>query len=206
MKTENICEKCEKYFNRTIASYQNKPRFCSMQCRGHTGFRPGGQIRNNELTDDQRFDKLKKSFEKHVLRKDGCWDWKGKFEKLGYSKMSCRSSLGARHAHRASYLIHIGEIPINLQVNHRCNNRKCSNPDHLYLGTQKQNIDDVINSDHQAKGSKNGNSKLKENQVVEIKKLIDKGVSSYKIGNIHGVTGACILNIKNGKTWKHVEV
>jgi hypothetical protein len=205
MKTENICQKCGKFFKRTIANYQNKPKFCSMVCRGHTGFKPGGSFRITECSEHERHQRLLNNFEKLVIKKNGCWDWSGKIEKNGYAKLSCRALLGARHAHRASYLLYKGSIPQGLQINHLCGNRKCSNPDHLYLGTQKQNMNDAVMADHQAKGSKNGNSKLQEDDIKKIKIHLSKGEDISYIASLFGVTKTQIYNIKKNKQWKHVQ-
>src|SRR5258707_2451468 len=105
MKTENVCERCGKQFNKTIARYQKKPRFCSMQCRGHTGFKPGGSFRTKDETEKQKFIRMKNNLEKHTIMQDGCWLWKGTIEKTGYARLSCRD-IPARHAHTASFLIY----------------------------------------------------------------------------------------------------
>lgn len=176
-----------------------------MKCRGHTGFRPGGAFRISEISEEEKLERLKKNYNSLVIKKGGCWDWKGKFEKSGYAKMSCRFELGARHAHKASYLIHIGQIPEGMQINHLCNNRECSNPTHIYAGTQQENMRDKIESNHQAKGSKNGNSKLDETKVMKIKTLLNSGKDIKFISDIFNVTPTQIYNIKKNKQWKHVE-
>lgn len=206
-----ICETCGEKF----PFYKNKgrpiPRFCSHKCRGHTGFRPGGQLFISEMTEEQKFDRLKKSFEKHVIRKEGCWDWKGSIAKGGYPVMSCRREIGSDRGHRASWIIHKGKIPKGLFVCHSCDNPICTNPEHLWLGTHKENNDDKIKKGRSAnnpfpikKGSSNGSAKLNEEKVKEIKKLINIGRSCYSLGKEFSVSKQTILRIKNSKNWKHV--
>lgn len=201
-----ICENCQKEFKWVRSKGQVIPRFCTMKCRGHTGFRPGGNIRINELSYEEKLKRIKNSFEKDVVRREkGCWGWKGSFEILGYARLSCRSSLGARGAHRASWMIHFGKIPEGKQVNHICNNRSCCRPDHLYIGDQQENMNDKIRCDRQAKGSSNGNSKLNEDQVLKIKQLLKNGERKKIIADMFGVSDVQISNIDNLSQWKHVK-
>lgn len=206
------CATCGKNF----PFYQNKgrpvPKFCSLDCRGHTGFRPGGKIRISELTNEEKLERYKKSFEKHVVRKEGCWDWKGPLSKGGYPVMPCRRIVGPDRGHRASWIINKGEIPPGMCVCHKCDNPSCTNPDHLWLGTLKQNNDDKIAKCRQnnvppphKRGSENGSAKLNEEQVKEIRVLLEKGLTSRDIGEQYGVSKTTILRIKNCTHWKHVE-
>jgi len=207
-----ICETCGVNF----PFYQMKgrpiPRFCSHKCRGHTGFRPGAPLLISEMTDEQKFERLKKSFEKHVIRQEGCWNWKGPIAHGGYGVMSCRRGIGPDRAHRASWLIHKGAIPEGMHVCHSCDNPICTNPKHLWIGTHKQNNDDKIAKGRAnwaqppcKKGSENGSSKLNESQVVEIKKLLSQGHACYRIGKLFNVSSTTIKRIRNGVNWKHVE-
>ncbi len=206
-----ICITCGSKF----PFYQNKgrpvPKFCSHKCRGHTGFRPGGALRISEMTPEQKLERLKKSFEKHVIRKEGCWGWKGSLARGNYPVMSCRPTIGPDRGHRASWVIHKGPIPDGKFVCHHCDNPICTNPDHLWIGTQKENNDDKIRKCRQANtkpphkvGIENGASKLSEVQVKEIKILLEKGLTSREIGRQYDVSKTTILRIKNGTHWKHI--
>ena len=154
---------------------------------------------------------MKKSFEKNVIRKEGCWGWKGSVAKGGYPVMTCRKACGPDRGHRTSWVIHNGKIPEGLFVCHSCDNPICTNPDHLWIGTHKQNNDDKIAKCRQSNippphkvGSENGSSKLKEDQVKEIKILLKKGLTSRDIGKQYGVSKTTILRIKTGKNWSHI--
>lgn len=211
-----VCETCGTSF----PFYQSKgrpvPRFCSHKCRGHTGFRPGAQIRISELTEEEKFERLKKSFEKHVIRQEGCWDWKGHIRKNGYAAMSCRPSIGPTQAHRASYVIHKGPIPKGMCVCHNCpggDNPRCTNPEHLWIGSQIQNNDDKIAKGRsryvnppRKLGSLNGTAVLDEEKVREIKKLISEGNTQNSIAEKFGVTKTTIYRIRKGTHWKHVTI
>lgn len=204
MKGLSICEKCDKEFEWIRSEGQVIPRFCSMLCRGHTGFKPGGSFRTYNESEEEKFLRTKKNFEKYVIIKDGCWDWKGCIEKNGYARLSCRD-IKVRHAHTASYLIHIGKVPEGFQVNHLCHNRKCSNPLHLYIGTQQDNMRDKILANRQAKGSKNGNSKLTEYDVKKIKQMLKNGEKIKNVSDIFNVSTTQIRNINDLSQWKHIE-
>ena len=142
----------------------------------------------------------------HVIILDsGCWQWVGS-QWNGYGKVSLKGK--NEQAHRASWMVFNGSIGDSLQVNHKCHNRACINPDHLYLGTQNQNMEDMRGAgrENKAFGEGNGNSFLVESDVIEIKKMIADGFS-YRV--ISEKFNTCITNIgsiKRGLTWSHVEI
>jgi hypothetical protein len=133
----------------------------------------------------------------------GCWEWQRSI-KLGYGV----TFLNGKHeqAHRASYKLFVGEIPEGLQINHKCHNRACINPDHLYAGTQTENMEDMRRAGrgNKCKGEDNPSSKLKNGEVSEIKVLIRNGVTSVEIAKKFDVSEGCINFIKTGKSWRHV--
>lgn len=86
--------------------------------------------------------RAKNSFFKHVrVLKNGCWLWTGRLRKNGYGRMKVNGK--DERAHRVSWWIHRGEIPDDLCVLHKCDTRACVNPECLFLGTRKDNYDDM---------------------------------------------------------------
>ena len=75
--------------------------------------------------------------------KTQCWRWKGFKNKQGYGRMGIAASVCV-NAHRISWVIHNGEIPEGKFVCHRCDNPECTNPEHLFLGTRQDNINDMM--------------------------------------------------------------
>lgn len=134
-----------------------------------------------------------------------CWNWRGKVSK-GYGRfvLSVEQGLKQVTASRVSWTIHFGEIPKPMLVCHHCDNPKCVNPSHLFLGTDNDNSIDKINKGRFIPnlGSANGNSKLDEQAVKEIKLSQKSPLELAKDYNVHYAT---IYAILNGETWKHVE-
>lgn len=207
MKGESICETCGKLFGWSRRKKGEYPRFCSRKCLGQK-VQTWCQVGNyKKRIDDpkQQFECVKRSYEKHVIKQKGCWGWSASFDKDGYGQMSSARRYGVCKAHRASWLIHRGEIPKGISVLHKCDNKPCTNPDHLFLGTTLENSRDLVYKDKQLKGSKNGIAKLNENEVKEIKIALQNGVTGTYLGKKYGVTKTTIWKIKHQKNWKHVE-
>lgn len=146
--------------------------------------------------------KLKERFDKFVIRNsEGCWDWKGCCPKNpGYGQF--RLDMIIQRAHRASWMIYKGQIPEGIFVCHSCDNKRCSNPNHLFLGTCKENNLDAINKNilpFGKKGIENHRCKISDEQVNSIRDMLYKKISQYKIAKIFGVSQPLISLIKNGK-------
>jgi hypothetical protein len=133
----------------------------------------------------------------------GCWKIDYCCNKQGYAIFN---NVGA---HRFMYLIwHQDEEEkmIGLDVCHTCDNRWCVNPDHLWLGTNEENMKDMVSKNRQAKGSKHGRSVLNENIINEILSNILNGklAKITKIAEKYQVHEDTIYRIINNKQWLHV--
>ena len=104
-------------------------------------------------------------------------------------------------AHRLAYIDAYGSIPKGMCVCHTCDNRSCVNPDHLFLGTPKDNMDDKVSKERQARGITNGMHKLTELQVLEIRK---DPRSLRAIAEDYDMDHTTIGDIKKRKIWKHI--
>ena len=131
----------------------------------------------------------------------GCWLWTGAVNKNGYGKVK----IERKHltAHRWSWMIHKGSIPDGLHVLHRCDVPGCVNPEHLWLGTNKDN-----DADKRAKGRHfvqpiHREAKLTDEQVQEIRRLHGKE-SIVGLAKKFGVHHSQISRIQNRKVWKHL--
>lgn len=131
-----------------------------------------------------------------------CWDWVRGKDKDGYGSFWLNNE--DIRAHRLSYIIKNGQIPRNMFICHKCDNPACVNPDHLFLGSNRDNINDMLSKGRTRKGEMNNGARLKERQVTEIKKIYLTGkVSSRALAKQFGVGKGTILRIVNGDTWGH---
>jgi hypothetical protein len=157
---------------------------------------------------------IKQAFQMNIdcgpIENDGCWTWIGGLGPGGYGRFQFnKRRIGA---HRASYELYIGPIPKGLCVCHKCDNRVCVNPKHFFLGTiAENNLDKYLKGRHgkgesvSNKGMDNGASKLTDDEVKEIKKLLRQGISQQKIADRFGVAQTNISLIKRGLKWKHID-
>lgn len=142
-----------------------------------------------------------------VKVESGCWEYSGTILTNGYGRLLYDGQIYSPH--RLSYELNIGPIPDGLFVLHKCDNRCCVNPDHLFVGTLKDNADDMRAKGRDAYGENfgenNGQAKLTEDQVRQIRKLLDEDVYSQReIGDLFGVTRGAIKMIKLRQTWRHI--
>jgi hypothetical protein len=134
---------------------------------------------------------------------DGCWVWDGAKCGSGYGHLG--RSGKTLMAHRYAYEQLVGPIPAHLCVLHRCDNRLCVNPDHLFLGTHQENTQDMIRKGRQinvgSPGGKNGNAKLSKEQAEEIRRLAANGVSQSEIARRFSVVQPHISRIVRQISW-----
>lgn len=131
-------------------------------------------------------------------RADQCWEWTSAIGSHGYGS----GSFASNHvtSHTSAYRAFVGEIPNGMHVLHRCDNRSCCNPDHLFLGTHVDNMDDMVGKDRQAFGvRKIKSAKLTELQVLQIRAA--KAVQA-EIATEYGVNQSVVSRIKSRKAWR----
>lgn len=137
---------------------------------------------------------------------DGCWEWTGYKNNTGYGSFMVEGG-AVRLAHRVSYEMHRGAIPKtgnhrDTCVLHRCDNRRCVNPDHLFIGTDADNAADKVAKGRVKRlfGSANGRTKLTKSDVIAIRAA--KGATQREIGESFGISHTHVRNILTGKHWK----
>ncbi len=144
-----------------------------------------------------------------VKKTDGCWNWIASGRGYGYGAFKFQGRV--QDAHRVSWIIHFGEIPLDKYVCHKCDNRSCVNPDHLFLGSQKDNIKDAISKGRFVfqtktqfkKGRVPLNRKLTQEKVDEIrKKYVETKTTQRKLALENGVDRGLIYQILHNKIWK----
>lgn len=138
-------------------------------------------------------------FLKKVKKTETCWLWTGFIKKSGYGLYN------KKRVHRIAYELFKGHIPKGMFVCHSCDVRNCVNPDHLWLGTNKDNLNDMKIKGRGPRGEKQGRSKLTEKQVIEIrKKYIPRKRTTYDLAKEYGINQSMVYTIISRKTWKHL--
>lgn len=133
-------------------------------------------------------------------RASGCWEWTGPITNSGYG----RAGSPDRTAHRISYQLAYGAIPNNKLVLHKCDNKICVNPDHLYAGTSADNARDRIERHrlNPLRGEQAPWSKLTAAQVQSIRaEYKPREVSTYRLAAKYGVSPSAISAIVRGERW-----
>lgn len=171
-------------------------------------------------------------FEQSFVRtQDGCWEWQDRGAAAGgYGRFTAG---GTRwQAHRAAYQLFVGDIPDELCVLHRCDNRPCVRPDHLFLGTRPENTADMVAKGRQARGERQGThthpqtvargkghwtaskparvargvrnaaAKLTAATVRQIRSAVRSGVPQRQIAERFGISQGHVSHIAKGKFWK----
>lgn len=147
----------------------------------------------------------------------GCMNWRTKSNWYGSLRVG-KINIGA---HRASWIIHRGPIPQGLCVLHKCDNPRCVNPKHLFLGTLGDNNADrerkgrsiYVSGDKHGmrlhpecvpRGERSGSAKLNSKNILYIRKALAGGASGDALAKTFGVVKSCISSIKHKRTWRHI--
>ena len=155
-------------------------------------------------------------FWERVNKTDTCWLWTGRVDRKGYGRCSIA---GHEQAHRLSYALHNGPIPTGMLVCHTCDNPACVNPDHLFLGSTRDNLADASRKGRMATGERNYRhnhpetvigelnpaAKLTEPDVKRIRERHAVGQATYReLADEYGVSLAAIGCVVNRRTWNHL--
>ncbi len=131
-----------------------------------------------------------------------CWPWNAYRDRDGYGFFNIFDS--SRKAHRVSYVIHYGELDPSLMVCHTCDNPSCVNPRHLWAGTSRQNIDDMVAKERALRGVRNPKAKLTAAEVRRIVQLSKTGLFGTTIARMMGCLQVTVSSILTGRQWSSV--
>lgn len=131
----------------------------------------------------------------------GCWIWLASRHPQGYGTFGIDGKV--YYAHRVSWLIYRGDLPLGMKVCHSCDNEWCVNPEHLWLGSQAENVADSVlkGRARRPQGEEHASAKLTEQDILSIRRDIRP---RSEIAAEYGCTKENIGMIKSGKTWRHV--
>lgn len=165
-------------------------------------------LNNQKITEDQFKTLLPERFWSKIKFSDGCWEWTSGIDRYGYGQF--RARIGGVWktitAHRFCAFTILKSIPISpdLCVLHKCDNRKCVNPNHLFLGSNIDNINDMDSKKRRAIGQLNGNAKLSNEDVLLIKqKILDKQ-KRQSLADEFQISISTVKRIKAGSNWSHI--
>lgn len=185
------CAVCGEIFSSKPSRTKNgRAIYCSRACF----------LRKTEFPEERFWKKVNKQTE------NGCWEWTGGLHS-GYGQFSVGGRKNARNirAHRFSYVLTHGLIPDDIDVLHSCDNRKCVRPDHLFTGTQYDNVKDMVSKQRHATGERIGSAVLTETQVTEIRRRFSFGSQNMvSMGKEFGVAPSTIARIRDRLIWDHL--
>lgn len=183
------CKTCGEVFaQKPSRTLSGRGLYCSKACN----------YRKKDFPEDRFWSKVEKT--------ESCWNWTaGNNRGYGQFSIGGRANGGNILAHRFSYELVHGKLPPGVCVLHRCDNPSCVNPDHLFTGTQQDNIADKMGKNRQAKGGAIACSKLTEDQVMEIRRRFGFGRQVLaSMAKEFEVSEPTIARIRDEVTWKHI--
>jgi len=145
-------------------------------------------------------------FWKFVKKAPGCWLWAGCRDSRGYGRIGRGRGVSPYYSHRVSWEIRYGPIPRGMYILHHCDNPRCVRPSHLFIGTQADNMADAAKKGRLAVGEKNGNAKLSEQEVLELRRLHATGIYTQAVlAERFRVSQQHVSSVASGRRWAHVQ-
>lgn len=185
---ERVCPVCGTTF-RTYAAWIRRGggKTCSRSC--------GNKAKPRRAVEERLWEKVDRSG-----GPEACWEFNGARHTFGYGKIGIAGS-GPRDAHRLVWELTHGPIPAGMEVCHQCDNPPCCNPDHLFLGSRQDNVQDATHKGRTTIGERNPMAKLTWEDVAEIRARHAAGESRSEIAERFGVTRGTVWLIYSGRTW-----
>lgn len=142
-------------------------------------------------------------FESKFTKGSGCWTWTASTGPKGYGRFGIQKGV-VRLAHRIAYRVYIGPIPAGKVVCHRCDNPSCVNPAHLFVGTQADNLADMVSKGRSQRGERHHRARLTASDVRAIRRRARQGEPRADLAVEFGTSLSNLNGIVRGNRWKHV--
>lgn len=191
-RAQKTCAQCGEVFSRNKsfgAEQWEAARFCSRKCAGSS----------LSKTLAERRPALAEKFNSFFDRTAGCWEWKGTIEGYGYGVMDHASK--RYRAHVLALEFDGRPVPAGMVARHHCDNPRCVKPDHLCVGTIKENVNDAVNRGRIARGERNSNARLTSSDVLSMRGFPG---SFTEIAEKFGVSRPTVTRAIKGLTWRHL--
>ena len=141
-------------------------------------------------------------FWRKVKKTNGCWLWTGRTNRKGYGVINLNKK--PLYVHRLMWEIRNGNIPDGMLVCHRCDNPRCVNPDHLFVGTIRDNNRDRDNKGRSARGAILSKAHLKPDDIIDIRKAYAHGTNQSEIARKYGIKPCSVNHIVHRERWAHI--